>query len=125
MSGYSCDGCGEGNLVDDPQGKGAHPVICDLCAWTADAAEMSRKILGGDGVPWTKRARKQRGELFFLWVRFDHDNMDAAFAVMKVLGLKSMHTSASSLIEVEKKPSDEQLWKLAEIPGVVEVRLAP
>jgi hypothetical protein len=125
MSGTYCEGCGQGNLVADPSGKGADPVTCDLCAWKADAALLPRKRLADHAPAWTKRDRKEKGLLFFLWVRFDPDNMDAAFQVMKVLGLRSMHSSASSLIELEKRPSDEQLKRLAAIAGVHEVRLAP
>lgn len=85
----------------------------------ADAAAAGRRR------PWTKRERKLRGGLYFLWVQFDPDDLDAAFAVIRVLGLKSMHSSASSLIELDQRPSEQQLRWLGQIDGVREVRLAP
>jgi hypothetical protein len=125
MSGVYCGGCGEGNLLPELSGKGADPVVCDLCAWKADASLLPQRRIADDAAPWTKRQRKEEGRLFFLWLLFDHEEPEVAFSIMKVLGLREMHTSASSLMELGKKPTEEQLRKLAAIPGVHGVRLAP
>jgi hypothetical protein len=125
MSGVVCGGCGEGLLRPDPAGQGADPVICDLCAWKADAALLPRKRIDDNNARWTKRQRKEEGRLFFLWLRFDHDEPEVAFAIMKVLGIREMHTPESSLMELKEKPTEDQLKRLAAIPGVREVRLAP
>jgi hypothetical protein len=125
MSGVYCGGCREGHLLPDPSGKGADPVVCDLCAWKADAAQLPQMRLAEEGASWTKRQRKEEGRLFFLWLLFDHEEPGVAFAIMKVLGVREMHTSASSLMELEKRPTDGQLRNLGAIPGVHGVRLAP
>lgn len=127
MSGMFCDGCGEGDLKPDPNGTGKRPVICDLCGWTADAEELSRKWASDDfgGTTWTKRDRKRRGRLFFLWVDFDPGNDDAGTAVMRLLGITAMSVARRTLIELDRAPSAETMRKLGEIPGVTRVWLAP
>lgn len=125
MSGAFCDGCGEGNLVADPAGAGREPVRCDLCGWTADAAELPRKWLEDDGPPWTKRERKAAGRLFFLWIDLDPDDDDAIGGIMKLLGITGMSVSPRSLIELESKPAGETLEKLRAIRGVTRVWMAP
>lgn len=127
MSGVYCDGCGEGSLLPDPGGKGKQPVACDLCGWKADLVEQPRKIPCDDEEPWTKRERKNAGKLFFLWIRFDPKIDDAVFGAMEVLGLDSMSSGGGddSLVELEKKPTDEQMERLLKVKGVKKVRLAP
>lgn len=127
MSGVYCDGCGEGNLLHDPGGKGAEPAVCDLCGWTCDLREQPRKWMDDDGIPWTKRERKAAGKLYFLWVTLDPKKDDAVFGVMQALGLESMSSGGGedSLIELETKPSPEVLGKVAKVDGVLRVRLAP
>jgi hypothetical protein len=127
MSGVYCDGCGEGNLLPDPGGKGEEPVACDLCGWKADLREQPRKWMEDDGPTWTKRVRKRAGTLFFLWLTFDPAKGDAVFDVMKILGLDSVSSGggADSLIELATKPTEDQFRRLAAIDGVTKVRLAP
>jgi len=125
MSGAYCDGCGEGSLLPDPAGKGKEPVRCDLCGWTADLRDLPRKWMEEDDIPWTKRQRKREGTLFFLWLHFDPEKGDAVFEVMGILGLNGMTSSAESLVELEAKPSDEQLRRIAAVDGVRKVWLAP
>jgi hypothetical protein len=127
MSGVYCDGCGEGNLRPDPGGTGAEPVACDLCDWKADLALQPRKWMDDDGMPWTKRERKNAGTLFFLWLTLDPRKDDAVFGVLEVLGLDGMSSGGGpeSLVELEKKPTEDQLRRLAGVDGVLKVRLAP
>ncbi len=127
MSGVYCDGCGEGNLLPDAGGKGREPVACDLCGWKADLSDQPRKWMDDDGLPWTKRERKKAGTLFFLWVTLDPAVDEAVFDVMKELGLDGMSSGggADSLIELETKPTPEQLKRLSALKGVSKVRLAP
>jgi len=125
MSGVFCDGCGEGNLLSDPGGRGAQPVACDLCGWKADLTEQPRKWMEDDGVPWTKRERKKAGTLFFLWLHLDSAKGDAVFQVMDILGIHSMSGSTEALVELEKKPTDEMLERLARVDGVTRIWLAP
>jgi hypothetical protein len=127
LSGVSCDGCGEGNLLPDPGGKGEEPVACDLCGLKADLRKQSRKWMDDDGIPWTKRERKKAETLFFLWVTLDPERGDAVFDVMKVLGLDGMSSGggADSLIELDTKPTDDQVRRLAAVDGVTKVWLAP
>ena len=126
MSGAYCEGCGEGELLGNPGGEGLQPVRCDLCGWTADAAELGRAWLSDEGPPWTKRERKKAGSLFFLWVDVDPKAGEATFDVMHVLGLNGMSGSGSrSLIELETKPAPETLDKLRAVTGVTRVWLAP
>lgn len=123
MSGTFCGGCGEGNLVRDPAGVGKEPVVCDLCAWTADGAELSRQWMEDDDVPWTKRERKAAGRLFFLWLDIDPRHEDEAVsAILRVLKLDGMCVAPRVLLELETPPP---LEKLRAIPGVSGVRLAP
>src|SRR5687768_9612362 len=105
MSGIFCEGCGEGNLVADPHGSGKRPVTCDLCGWTADAGDLSRKWRDDDGPPWTKRDRKMSGRLFFLWIDLDSNDDTAAYAIVRILNLSGMNVASRVLIELEKEPS--------------------
>lgn len=125
MSGTFCDGCGEGNLLPDPGGAGRSPVRCDLCGWTADEDELSRKWLEDDDVPWTKRERKAAGRLFFLWIDLDPDDDDAVSQVMRLLGVTSMSVAPRVLVELESRPSDDVLRRLAAVRGVTRTWLAP
>jgi hypothetical protein len=126
MSGQFCGGCGEGELVDDPAGKGRRPVVCDLCGWTADGADVPRKWPDEDEAPWTKRERKAAGNLFFLWIDVDPRAKDVDFDIMHVLGLTSMMSGGPRLlVELEARPSDAVLAALARLKGVTGVRLAP
>jgi hypothetical protein len=125
MSGVYCDGCGEGTLLADPGGKGAEPVACDLCGWKADLRDQPRKRMGDDGVPWTKRARKKAGTLHFLWLDLDLAKGDAVSSVMEILGLDGMSSSAESLVELEARPTEDQLRRIAAVDGVTRVWLAP
>ena len=126
MSGVYCDGCGEGNLVRDPKGRGKEPAACDLCGWKCDLREQPRKIPCDDDTPWTKRERKAAGQLFFLWVTMD-PKKDPTFEVMDALGLTSMSSGGGedTLIELESKPTEEQLEKLKAVKGVKKYWLAP
>ena len=125
MSGVYCDGCGEGSLLPDPGGVGVEPVVCDLCGWKADLTDQPRKWMDDDGVPWTKRERKKTGTLFFLWLHLDPEKGDAVFQVMEILGLESMSSSGGTLVELETKPSEEALRRIAAVNGVTKVWLAP
>jgi hypothetical protein len=126
MSGTFCGGCGEGDLVSDPKGRGSRPVVCDLCGWTADAEELPRKWLDDeDAPPWSKRERKKAGLLYFLWVDLDPENDDATDAVIRILGLSGMSLAPRVLIELGTRPSEETLGRLAAVPGVTKVWLAP
>jgi hypothetical protein len=126
MSGQFCGGCGEGELVDDPAGKGRRPVVCDLCGWTADGADVPRKWPMEDEAPWTKRERKAAGTLFFLWVDVDRAAEDVEFGIMDVLELTSLTGGGPRLlIELEAKPSAATLARLAALKGVTGVRLVP
>jgi hypothetical protein len=125
MSGVYCGGCGEGNLLPDPGGKGAEPVACDLCGWKADLRDQPSKWMDDDGVPWTKRERKKAGTLHFLWLHFDPAKDDAVFSVMDILGLNGMSSSAESLVELATKPTEGQLRRIAAVDGVTKVWLAP
>ncbi len=122
MSGVFCDGCGEGGLLADSGGKGKEPVKCDLCGWTADAAELSRKWMDDDGSPWDKRERKQAGKLFFLWIDAEEDALTQA---MRLLGQTSWSVAPRVLIELESLPTEETLERLRKIRGVTRVWLAP
>lgn len=127
MSGVYCDGCGEGDLLPDPTGKGKQPVACDLCGWKADFSQLPRKIpcTGEDDPPWTKRERKAAGKLFFLWVTMD-PKKDPTFDIMDLLGLTSMSSGGGrdTLLELETKPTPEQMEKLAALKGVKKAWLA-
>ena len=125
MSGVYCGGCGEGNLLPDPGGKGSEPVACDLCGWKADLRDQPSKWMDDDGVPWTKRERKKSGALHFLWLHFDPAKGDAVFSVMEILGLNGMSSSAESLVELDAKPTDDQLRRISAVDGVTKVWLAP
>jgi hypothetical protein len=125
MSGTFCGGCGEGDLRPNPGGPGRRPVLCDLCGWTADQETLPSEWLEDDGPPATKRERKNAGLLFFLWVDLDPDNDDAVGAVMRILGVTSMSVAPRSLLELGTKPSEDQLARLAGVPGVSGVRLVP
>lgn len=124
MSGAYCEGCGEGNLLPDPGGAGRTPVRCDLCGWTADGAELGSKWMD-DEVPWTKRERKEQGKLFFLWIDLDRDEPDCVESIMHLLKLDGMTSSAKTLLELERKPSEETLASLRGVRGVSRVSLVP
>lgn len=126
MSGQFCGGCGEGDLVDDPAGTGRRPVVCDLCGWAADGADVPRQWPADDEAPWTKRERKAAGTLFFLWVDVDRAATEVEFEIMDVLQLRSlMGGGPRLLIELDTRPSAETLARLAALKGVTGVRLAP
>ena len=125
MSGQYCGGCGEGDLLGNPGGKGKQPVVCDLCGWTADRADLFSEWFE-DGPPRTKRARKAAGTLFFLWIDVDPSVPDVVFAVMKVLKLTGMNSGGTHLlVELGSKPSEDVLARLAQLKGVTGVRLVP
>ena len=124
MSGVFCGGCGEGTLLPDLRGSGRRPVACDLCGWTADAADLPGEWREDDA-PWTKRERKQAGRLHFLWVDLDPGDGDAVSGVMQVLGLDGMSVAPRTLVELEARPSDAQLERLRGVPGVTRVWLVP
>jgi hypothetical protein len=126
MSGQFCQGCGEGDLVRDPEGKGRVPVRCDLCGWTVDRESLPSEWLEEDvAVPWTKRARKAAGTLFFLWIEVDSKVPDVEFEVMRVLGLRGMSGGPRILVELETKPPAETLARLAALKGLTRVHLVP
>ena len=125
MSGQYCGGCGEGDLRRDPAGQGKQPVACDLCGWTADRADLPSEWLEEEP-PRTKRARKAAGTLFFLWIDVNPSVKDVVFDIMKVLRLSGMSCGGPRLlVELESKPSEEVLARLAHVKGVTGVRLVP
>ena len=124
MSGVYCGGCGEGDLVPDPAGAGARPVVCDLCGWTADGDLLSRKT-PAEEEPWTKRERKAAGRLFFLWVDFDPENEAAVDGLLDLLHLGGLSLNTPVLLELGEKPTPETLERLRALPSETRVRLVP
>lgn len=124
MSGAYCGGCGEGSLLGDPGGKGRRPVVCDLCGWTADGAELPSEWRE-DEAPWTKRERKRAGTLFFLWIDLDPKEPEVCSDILAILRLDGMMAAPRVLVELEVKPADGTLARLRAVKGVSDVRLVP
>lgn len=124
MSGQYCGGCGEGDLLAHPSGKGKRPVVCDLCGWTADGAELPSQWMEDD-IPWTKRERKQAGTLHFLWIDLDPKQPDVCSDIMALLKIDGMMVAPHTLMELETKPTEAVLAKLRAVKGVSDVRLVP
>lgn len=124
MSGRFCEGCGEGDLRPDPGGAGREPVACDLCGWTGDASRLPFRCLLREE-PWTKRARKAAGRLFFLWIDLDAERPGLPAAVSAALGLPRLSFASRTLLELETKPGPEQLARVRALQGVARAWLAP
>lgn len=124
MSGPFCGGCGEGDLLAHPSGAGKRPVVCDLCGWTADGAELPSPWMEDD-IPWTKRERKKAGTLCFLWIDLDPKLPDVCSDIMAVLKVDGMRVAPRVLMELDAKPAEATLAKLRAVKGVTDVRLVP
>ena len=58
-------------------------------------------------------------------VDLDPENDKAVSAVMRILGVTAMSVAPRVLVELESRPSDDVLRRLAAVPGVTRAWLAP